>query len=76
LGGLVDAGGLLIETGRVGLDWLTGRAERKVRWIGLCGRERATLLTTADMADADARLSLSRPPNETAETSPGKPSDD
>jgi hypothetical protein len=59
-GELLDFNGMLIEAGRVGLDWMLARSEQRGQWIGLCGRERENPLTEADMAWADARLKSGR----------------
>jgi len=48
------------EALKIGLDWAMGRGERKGRWVGLRGRERALPLTKADIAAVDERLRRAR----------------
>jgi len=53
-------GGAIGSVLHLGLDWFSGRAEHRGRWIGLSGRERIAPLTEGDMMSADQRLASRR----------------
>ena len=54
--------GRVAEVAHIGLDWVTGRTERKGQWVGLCGRERSHPITQTEMTAADDRLAKKRQP--------------